>query len=97
MSRRRWLVAYDIANDARLRKVHKTVKAHGEQLQFSVYVCDLSHRELLGLKTELRDVIHHSDDRVVLIDLGDATGAGPRIDHLGQVPNLPSDQGATVV
>ena len=97
MSRRRWLVAYDIANDWRLRRVHKAVVGHGTALQYSVFLCDLSFRELLGLKSELREIIHHRDDRVVFIDLGDASGDGPRIDHLGQVPNLPRGIGATIV
>ena len=97
MSRRRWLVAYDIADDRRLRSVHRIVQSHGTFLQYSLYMCDLSFRELIGLKTELRDVIHHGDDRIVFIDLGEAHGDGPTIDHLGQVPNLPRERGPTIV
>ena len=72
MSRRRYLVAYDISDDARLRRVHTVAKAYGYPLQYSVFICDLDRAEMAGLKWQLGDEINHAEDRVVIIDLGDA-------------------------
>ncbi len=38
----RYLVAYEIRNPRRLRRVHRIVTDHGEPLQCSVFVCDLT-------------------------------------------------------
>lgn len=97
MSRRRWLVAYDIADDGRLRRVHSVVRSHGEPLQYSVFLCDLSTRELFGLKMELRDIVHHRADRVIFIDLGDAAGSGPAMDYLGQRPPWPTTGESVII
>ena len=40
--RRLYLVAYDICDPKRLRKVFKTMRGFGEHLQFSVFQCDLT-------------------------------------------------------
>ena len=45
MSRRRFLVAYDIREAKRLRTVHTAMKAFGNPLQYSVFVCDLDPSE----------------------------------------------------
>lgn len=70
-ARRRWLVAYDIRDDARLRKVCDVVRSHGNRLQYSVFLCDLSPVEKIGLMTALREVIDHRHDSVAFIDLGE--------------------------
>lgn len=96
MSRRRWLVAYDISSPSRLRLVHKIVSSHGYSLQYSVFLCDLSRREFIGLKADLHEVVHHRDDSLVFIDLGQAGGDGPQVDYLGRAPNWP-DTGRSVI
>jgi len=69
-----YLVAYDIASDRRLRKVHKTVREHGTRLQYSVYRCSLTDKELILLRAKLENLINHDEDQVLLIRLG-PTGA----------------------
>lgn len=92
MERRRYLVAYDIANPRRLRAVHRIVVAHGDSLQYSVYLCDLTEVELVGLRGKLRDVIHHGEDAVSIFDLGLVSGSGVRrVQHLGRPATEPSD------
>jgi CRISPR-associated protein Cas2 len=94
VARRRYLVAYDIADDARLRRVHSVAKAYGYSLQYSVFLCDLDRAELVGLKWRLGEEIKHSEDRVVIIDLGDADFR--RFQFMGIRPGeLPS--GPTIV
>ena len=36
--RRRWIVAYDIRDPKRLRKVYEVVRDHGDRLQYSVFI-----------------------------------------------------------
>lgn len=91
MSRRRYLVMYDISDPKRLRRVHDVVKGHGHSLQYSVFVCDLSSIQLIGLKWQLGDEIDHTADSIAILDLGDAEKADPsRFSFLGLHPPLPS-------
>jgi CRISPR-associated protein Cas2 len=96
-NRRRWLVAYDIRDEVRLRKVHDVVRSHGERLQYSVFLCDLTPIERLGLKTELRSVMNQQADSVVFIDLGEPGRVGSAaIEFMGTSLPLPSN-GPTIV
>jgi CRISPR-associated protein Cas2 len=63
-------VTYDIRQEKRLRQVHKTMKAFGWPLQYSVFVCDLDFVELIELRTGLGEIIHHGEDSIAIIDLG---------------------------
>lgn len=65
-------MAYDISDDARLRRVHTVAKAFGYPLQYSVFLCDLDRAELAGLKWQLGDAIRQTEECVVIIDIGDA-------------------------
>lgn len=94
-ARRRYLVCYDIRDPARLRAVHATLKSRSEPLQYSVFVCDLDKRELLALRFDLGQVIHHQYDRVLLVDLGEEDGPS-RFSFMGQAQPLPHS-GPTIV
>lgn len=96
-SRRRWLVAYDIRDAPRLRRVYDVVRSHGTRLQYSVFLCDLSLSERTILKSELREVINHQHDSVVFIDLGVPSRPGSaNIEYMGTPIVLP-DGGPTIV
>ncbi len=75
MSRRRYLVAYDIRDAKRLRRVHIVVKGFGFSMQYSVFVCDLNPRERANLLEQLLAVADTSIDSVAMVDLGDAGDA----------------------
>lgn len=91
VGRRRYLVAYDIRDERRLRVVHKTVKAYGWAMQYSVFICDLDAIELLDLKRDLADVIHHTQDSIAFIDLGEPAERGRRcFAFMGVAPRLPT-------
>jgi CRISPR-associated protein Cas2 len=68
--RRLYLVAYDISDPGRLRKVFKTMRGFGEHLQFSVFQCDLTPTARIEMQAVLEDIIHHEEDKVLIIDLG---------------------------
>jgi len=90
-ARRRYLVAYDIRDDVRLRQVHKTVKGFGWPMQYSVFICDLDTVELLDLKRLLSETIHHVVDSVAFIDLGEPEERGRRcFSFMGASEALPS-------
>ncbi len=68
--RRCYLVAYDIADPKRLRRVFKTMKGYGAHVQLSVFQCDLPEMDLIRMKAALTEIIHHKEDQVLIIDLG---------------------------
>ena len=74
--RNRYMVAYDVSDATRLRRTHNKLKRFGDALQYSVFLCDLSHKELVIMKTALTELINHHEDRVVIIDIGPADGRG---------------------
>jgi CRISPR-associated protein Cas2 len=79
-----YLVAYDIADPKRWRRVFRVMEGFGEWLQLSIFQCRLSvqrHAELIAL---LDGIIHHSDDHVILVDVGLADQVVPRVVSLGK-------------
>lgn len=69
-----WVVAYDIREPKRLRRVHRLMLGYGDPVQYSVFRCDLSATERLELEARLRRIVHHGDDRVLFVDVGPADG-----------------------
>lgn len=90
-TRRRYLAAYDIRDDRRLRRVHKMMKAFGWSMQYSAFICDLDHMELTELRMRIADEINHSQDSIALIDLGDPRDRGRQcFTFFGVTPSLPT-------
>jgi CRISPR-associated protein Cas2 len=90
--RRRYLVAYDIRDSVRLRKVHSVVTGYGYPLQYSVFVCDLNKSEKISLMSDLRKVTDQRRDSVVFIDLGLPNERGTEcFEFLGTRRRLPID------
>lgn len=94
-SRTRYLVAYDIRDDRRLRAIAKIMLGFGSRLQYSVFVCDLTYAELCDMRLSLGDVVHHRVDSVVVIPLGDGYDLSC-FEFIGPVPSLP-EAGSTIV
>ena len=85
MARRRYLVAYDIRDDRRLRSIATCMEGYGTRVQYSVFVCDLSERERVLMRG---DVEKMSEDSVMVVDLGAADSS--RFLFLGCHVGLPS-------
>jgi len=68
--RRLYLVTYDICEPRRLRKIFKTMQGFGEHLQLSVFQCDLTAIDRIEMQAALEEIIDHSQDKVLIIDLG---------------------------
>ena len=71
-----YVVAYDISDPKRLRKVYELMLGWGDRVQLSVFRCELDARELVILRRDLADVIHHGQDQVMFVDVGPADGRG---------------------
>lgn len=93
----RYLVMYDIREPARLRRVHQVVVDHGERLQYSVYVCDLTRQEFVAFRAKLRSTMDQSRDSVSIFDLGaSARHRDIRVEHLGSKTLIERDVAAEV-
>ncbi len=51
--RQSYLVCYDICDDKRLRKVFKVMRGFGDHLQYSVFECQFTSRDLVRCRAEL--------------------------------------------
>lgn len=91
-----YLVAYDIANPERLRQVHRTVRAYGDRLQYSVYRCSLTEKGLVLLKAQLEEVMNLREDKTMFICLGPTGANTVKIKTLG-VPFTQEEAGTILL
>ena len=64
-----YIVAYDISDPKRLRKVATTCEDFGCRKQFSVFLCRLSATDIVRLRRRLYDLIDLKADQVLFIPL----------------------------
>jgi CRISPR-associated protein Cas2 len=95
MARRRYLVAYDIREDRRLRAVATCMEGYGERIQYSVFICDLSDEEAVTMRGDIEVRIRPTEDSVMIIDLGKA-GDSSRFLFLGHHETLPATEAVIV-
>jgi CRISPR-associated protein Cas2 len=58
------VLAYDIADDKRRARVRKTLLRFGTPVQYSVFECDLTPRDLARMEKAVRAVIKPREDNV---------------------------------
>lgn len=81
---RLYLVAYDIRDERRWRRIFKLMNGYGEWVQLSVFQCRLSrqrHAEMIAL---LDGIILQGVDHLITIDVGPADAIHPRVTSLGK-------------
>ena len=78
------IVAYDILSPKRWRRIFKLMKGYGEWQQLSIFQCRLSPRRRAELQFSLDNIIHHREDHVIMLDLGDADKVNPKVSSLGK-------------
>lgn len=79
-----YIVTYDIHDAKRWRRVFRLMKGYGDWLQLSVFQCRLSrkrHAELIAL---LDGIIHHSEDHILIMNIGPAESVKPSVVSLGK-------------
>ena len=60
-----YLVCYDVRDEARLRRVQKLMLGYGHRLQYSIFRCRLSERDIERMKWELTKVMESEDSLLV--------------------------------
>ncbi len=82
-----YVVSYDIMDQKRLYRVHRTMKGFGEPIHYSVFRCNLTPKGKVEMMAVLSDQIKHDEDRVMIVDLGPLEGrVEERIEFLGVCP-----------
>lgn len=62
-----------------------------------MFLCSLDPIEKLGLMGQLRDIVDHRRDSIMLIDLGEpGRASSPKIETMGTSLALPTD-GPTII
>lgn len=87
--RRTYLVCYDISDDVRLRKVHRVMRGFGVRLQYSVFRCDVTKREIEGCRSLLLALIDVKRDQILIVDLGRSGNADLSLSAMGRPLPLP--------
>ena len=62
-------ILYDISEPKRLRRMQRTLKDIGVPLQYSVFLCELSRREISLLWQRLEGMVDAESDRLHLLTL----------------------------
>jgi CRISPR-associated protein Cas2 len=95
--RNRYIVAYDISDTKRLRKVFNAMRGFGDPLQYSVFMCELSLKEKAMMVLTLIEIIHYKEDRIMIVDLGwNESDPKNRIEFIGKTQSI-SERSVIVV
>ncbi len=67
-----YIVCYDVTDSKRLFQTYKTMKGYGDHVQYSVFSCNLSSKELIYMKEDLDKILNLEEDRIMIMDIGPA-------------------------
>jgi CRISPR-associated protein Cas2 len=85
-----YVVSYDIMDQKRLHRVHRTMKGFGDPIHYSVFRCDLTLKGRVEMSAALAELIKHDEDRIMIVDLGPVEGqVEERIEFMGVHPEEP--------
>jgi CRISPR-associated protein Cas2 len=88
-----YVIAYDISNDKRRTKIHKTLSGFGQWTQFSLFECHLSDKQYLQLRQKLDRLLKTDEDSVRFYSLCGA--CLPKVETVGG--EKPKDPAAIIV
>ncbi len=84
-----YVVAYDLPDDKRRKKVSDLLEGYGKRVQYSVFECVLSQAKYEELRSRLKKVVKLSEDSVRFYPLSRHTlgqvetwGVGPSVTGL---------------
>jgi CRISPR-associated protein Cas2 len=82
---RSYVIAYDIAHDARRLRVAHVLGGYGDRLQYSVFLLQARPAKLVRLQDRLSRLIDPSVDSILVCDLGLAAGdPATRLSFIGR-------------
>lgn len=64
-----WVVAYDIADNRRRSRVIKIIERYGERVNYSVFECMFTCKQLENIRERILKVISLSEDSVIFYPL----------------------------
>ena len=79
-----YIVAYDISDTKRWRRIFKILHGYGEWMQLSIFQCRLSKAKRAELESRLREVIKNGQDHLMIIDVGPARNVDLQIESIGK-------------
>lgn len=68
-----YLIAYDIPDDKRRKKIADLLEGYGSRVQYSVFECVLSAKKYQELKKRLKKVFKSEEDNIRLYPISDHT------------------------
>ena len=66
MSKKWYLVAYDVRDPKRLRQTAKKLLGYGNRVQLSLFRCRLTKEDLERLNWELTQILSEEDDLLII-------------------------------
>jgi CRISPR-associated protein Cas2 len=94
---RLYVITYDIADDARRNDVADALLSYGRRIQYSVFECALGETSHTKLRIQLDGLIHHTEDQILLLDLGPLDGrAREAVTSLGKLYTLPRTESVVI-
>lgn len=79
-----YVVAYDISDQKRWRKIFKLMKGYGRWPQLSVFHCRLDGGRRAEMAMALERLIEATEDHVIILDLGPAEEVDFAVESLGK-------------
>lgn len=79
-----YIVAYDISDQRRWRKVFRAMKGYGRRLQLSVWQCRLDGGRRIEMAMALESLIDKAHDHLIIMDLGPAEEVTLNVESFGQ-------------
>lgn len=77
-----FLISYDIPDNKRRTKLAKILEDYGERVQYSVFECRLTAKQIAKLTQELKGVLVEKEDSIRIYRL--CAACEPEIKALGQ-------------
>lgn len=84
MKRQKYIIAYDIVNNRRRRKIAQLLEAHGTRMNRSVFECILDNNSFTDLLKRLERLVKKSEDSVLLYQ--QCRVCGPKAFRIGTAP-----------
>lgn len=88
-----YVVAYDISNNKRRTKVHKTLSGFGQWTQYSLFECHLNDKQYLKLRHKLDQLLQTREDSVRFYQL--CAGCVAKVETIGS--EKPSDPATIII
>ena len=85
------VVAYDIVDDRRRRKIQKILEGHGRRVQYSVFECWLDKSQYRKLKKRLEKKLKEQEDSIRYYKLCTQCAKLVEVTGQGNIPKLSND------